>query len=85
MRTRANQPLRPDQVFIDEKELSRRTTLSLTTLQVMRRKGGGPPFAKLGERRIAYRLSDVERWLAARIQGGPGGHPARPSNEQGQH
>jgi predicted DNA-binding transcriptional regulator AlpA len=54
--------------LIDEKELARRTTLSRTTLQTMRRKGGGPPWAKLGPHRVAYRLADVEAWIKARMQ-----------------
>lgn len=54
--------------LIDEKELARRTTLSPTTLQTMRRKGGGPPWAKLGPHRVAYRLADVERWIQERTQ-----------------
>ncbi|HEX7841012.1 MAG TPA: helix-turn-helix domain-containing protein [Kofleriaceae bacterium] len=60
-------PIASDPVCIDEQELSRRTTLSRTTLQTMRRQGGGPPFAKLGHR-IVYRLADVERWIAERTR-----------------
>jgi predicted DNA-binding transcriptional regulator AlpA len=57
--------------LIDEKELARITTLSRTTLQTMRRKGGGPPWAKLGPHRVAYRLSDVERWIQERTRCSP--------------
>jgi predicted DNA-binding transcriptional regulator AlpA len=57
--------------LIDEKELARRTTLSRTTLQTMRRKGGGPPWAKLGPHRVAYRLVDVERWIQERTRRAP--------------
>lgn len=67
MRTHTALPLATDPVYITELALSRRTTLSRTTLQTMCRKGGGPPFAKLGHR-IVYRLADVERWIAARTQ-----------------
>jgi predicted DNA-binding transcriptional regulator AlpA len=31
-----------------------------------RRDGGGPPFIRVGERRVLYRASDVNSWLAAR-------------------
>lgn len=65
MRNHLAPPIAPDPVCIDEQELSRRTTLSRTTLQTMRRKGRGPPFAKLGPR-VVYRLADVERWIAER-------------------
>lgn len=61
-----------DPVYIDERELARRTTLSSRTLQLMRRNGSGPPFAKLGGR-VVYRWADVERWIAAHTQ--PGAEP----------
>jgi predicted DNA-binding transcriptional regulator AlpA len=67
MRNLADPSIASEPVYIDEQELARRTTLSRTTLQTMRRKGGGPPFAKLGHR-IVYRLADVERWIADRTQ-----------------
>ena len=54
-------------VFIDERELARRTTLSPRTLQLMRRNDSGPPFAKLGGR-VVYRWTDVERWIAEHTQ-----------------
>jgi predicted DNA-binding transcriptional regulator AlpA len=54
--------------LIDEKGLARITTLSRTTLQTMRREGGGPPWAKLGPHRVAYRLADVERWIEERTR-----------------
>ena len=50
--------------YIDEQEVARRTTLSPSTLQLMRRRGDGPPWVRLGSRRVAYRWSDVERWIA---------------------
>jgi predicted DNA-binding transcriptional regulator AlpA len=62
MSDRTNPPTGSDPVYVDEQELSRLTTLSRTTLSTMRRKGGGPKFAKLGHR-IVYRLADVERWI----------------------
>ena len=33
------------------------------TLERWRHAGGGPPFVKIG-RRVVYRLSDLEAWLA---------------------
>ena len=60
-------PAATDPAYLNEQELSRLTTLSRTTLQTLRSKGGGPPFAKLG-RRIVYRLADVERWIEGRTR-----------------
>jgi predicted DNA-binding transcriptional regulator AlpA len=67
MRTHTRAPAATDLVYVDEQELSRRTTLSRTTLQALRSKGGGPPFAKLGHR-VVYRLEDVERWIQERTR-----------------
>jgi predicted DNA-binding transcriptional regulator AlpA len=39
--------------------------LSVPTLNKLRTYGGGPPFIKLGTRRIAYLKSDLEEWLAS--------------------
>jgi predicted DNA-binding transcriptional regulator AlpA len=36
-------------------------------LQRQRSEGGGIPFVLLGKRKIAYRLSDINAWLAARV------------------
>ena len=55
-----------DQRLLTEKELSIWLGVSLPTLQRMRSKGGGPKFIRLGFRRLAYRPSDVETWLASR-------------------
>ena len=55
-----------DKRLLTEKELSIWLGVSLPTLQRMRSKGGGPKFIRLGFRRLAYRPSDVETWLASR-------------------
>jgi predicted DNA-binding transcriptional regulator AlpA len=53
--------------LLTEKALSSWLGISLPSLQRMRSRGTGPLFVRLSERRIAYRRSDVEAWLAARI------------------
>jgi hypothetical protein len=40
--------------------------LSVRTLERYRVSGGGPRYAKLG-RRVLYRESDLEAWLANRV------------------
>ena len=60
-------PITTDALYIDERELARRTTLAPRTLQLMRRNGGGPPFAKLGGR-VVYKWADVERWIQERTR-----------------
>lgn len=41
--------------------------LSPKTLETLRTRGGGPPFLKLG-RRVVYRKTDLDTWLAARVR-----------------
>lgn len=52
--------------LLTEKELASWLGLSLPTLQRLRSNGGGPKFIKLSFRRVGYRPSDIEAWLAAR-------------------
>ena len=40
--------------------------ISAPTAQRQRSDGSGPPFIQLSQRRIGYRKSVVERWLATR-------------------
>lgn len=40
--------------------------LAPITLRAMRVKGAGPAFVKLTERRVGYRLADLEAWLTTR-------------------
>lgn len=52
--------------YIDEGGLSERYLIPPRTAQRWRATGGGPPFVRLGRRRVVYRVADVERWLAER-------------------
>ena len=70
-------PLLTDHL-ITEGDLSIFLGISLPNIQRMRSRGTGPRFVQLSERRIAYRLSDVERWLAARTTDRVRGIDVRP-------
>jgi predicted DNA-binding transcriptional regulator AlpA len=37
-----------------------------STLEKWRIRGDGPPFIRIGPRKIAYRLSDLDSWLETR-------------------
>jgi predicted DNA-binding transcriptional regulator AlpA len=52
--------------LLSERDVSRWLGISEPTLFRHRRDGTGPRFIRLSERRVAYRKSDVEAWLAAR-------------------
>lgn len=41
---------------------------TVSTLETMCSRGGGPPFMKAG-RRVLYRVADVETWLATKLTG----------------
>lgn len=55
-----------NQEILSEGEVSRWLGISEPTLFRHRRDGTGPRFIRLSERRVAYRKSDVDAWLAAR-------------------
>ena len=69
MRQHRAAPTDPDPAYIGERELARRTSLSTRTLQLMRRTGSGPPWAKLGGR-VVYKWANVESWIASRTRTG---------------
>ena len=52
--------------FLSEEALAERLSLSRRSLQRFRTTGDGPRFVRLGQRRVAYRVADVEAWAAAR-------------------
>jgi hypothetical protein len=52
--------------YLDEDGLYSRYLIPPRTAQRWRVTGDGPPFVRLGKRRIVYRVDDVEKWLAQR-------------------
>lgn len=54
-----------DALYLTEEEVSRRYHVSRRTVQRWRVTGEGPPFVRLGARRVVYRVSDCEDWAAA--------------------
>ena len=51
-------------LYLTEREFSERYHVAPRTAQRWRITGDGPAFVRIGQRRIAYRLSDCERWAA---------------------
>jgi len=52
-------------------EVAKMTRLPIATLLWYRATGkGGPKSGKIGGRRVMYRRSDVERWVASAFEGG---------------
>lgn len=49
-------------------EAAKYVALAESTLTKMRLTGDGPPFVKVGPRAVAYRRSDLDAWLEARVR-----------------
>jgi predicted DNA-binding transcriptional regulator AlpA len=52
--------------YLSEREFSARYGIPTRTLQRWRATGDGPPYTRIGPRRVAYPLAAAEAWLAAR-------------------
>jgi predicted DNA-binding transcriptional regulator AlpA len=52
--------------YLTEEEFSERYNVARRTAARWRVTGEGPPFVRVGPRRIAYRLADCEQWAATR-------------------
>jgi hypothetical protein len=50
-----------------EPEAARMLRLSPRTMQRLRAEGAGPPVVRLTERRVGYRIVDLEAWTIARV------------------
>jgi len=53
-------------IAVDEMIAASITGISVSSLQKMRVRGDGPPYAKLSNR-VRYRLSDLEKYVADRV------------------
>jgi hypothetical protein len=60
-----NAPAAQHLIFGDE-GLAKYLNVRPTSPTGWRKSGWGPPFIRVGPRRVAYRVADVEAWLAAR-------------------
>jgi predicted DNA-binding transcriptional regulator AlpA len=54
------------EIYLTEAEFAGRYHLGRRTVQRWRQTSQGPPWVRLGVRRVLYRLSDCEAWAAAR-------------------
>jgi len=54
--------------LLNQSEAAKLMKLSERTLERLRLQGGGPSYVKCG-RSVRYRLSDVEKWIEARVIG----------------
>jgi hypothetical protein len=54
------------EIYLTESDFCSQYLVKPRTAQRWRISGDGPPFVRVGPRRIAYRFSDCERWAAGR-------------------
>ncbi len=52
--------------YLTPREAARRYKISERTIERLRETGDGPPFIRVGPRRILYRDADWKAWLAER-------------------
>ncbi len=65
----ASDPHAAAPVYVDDRELVRRTSIARATWQKMRIEGRGPEVRKVG-RRCLYRWSEVVAWIESQRVGG---------------
>jgi hypothetical protein len=54
------------EIYLNERDFAARYHIAARTLQRWRGTGEGPPYIRLGPRRIVYPLAAAEAWAAAR-------------------
>lgn len=57
----------PSDIIVTESEAAHMLRLSPRTMQRLRADGAGPPIVHLTERRVGYRIIDLNDWAAARV------------------
>lgn len=55
--------------FLTVVEAAEYLRVSKNYLDKLRVSGGGPDFARLGRRKVIYRIENLDRWVAARVYG----------------
>jgi predicted DNA-binding transcriptional regulator AlpA len=54
------------EIYLTEDEFVARYRLGSRTAQRWRKSGDGPPWVRLGARRVVYRVADCEAWATSR-------------------
>ncbi len=57
--------------IVNQTKVAQHIGVSSRTVERWRANGDGPPFVRLGQRRVGYRVADVEAWASRRV------HPSR--------
>ena len=57
------------QTLLNVRDAAARIGLSVSTLNKYRCSGDGPRYVRLGKRRVAYPVAELDAWVAARVHG----------------
>ncbi|MCB1522041.1 MAG: helix-turn-helix domain-containing protein [Hyphomicrobiaceae bacterium] len=60
-----NRPVPLERKLLSPREVSVLTGISIPQLEKWRREGGGPRWARLGDRMVKYHVEDLRTWLEA--------------------
>lgn len=58
-------------------DAAKRIGITIAQLQKLRLTGDGPPFFKIGQRKVLYATTDIDTWLASRRTTRTPGHGSR--------
>ena len=61
-------PFNPDWRVVTRDEAARTLGISTLRLDRLHVEGDGPPRIRLSARRVGYRASDLQAWIAARVE-----------------
>ncbi len=56
----------PQPRWVDQDTAAKMTGFSVRTLERMRQEGDGIPYVRISKRKIAYDVTEIERWATAR-------------------
>jgi len=59
---------KPDLELFDEKQLARKLKVSEAALELWRRRGGGPPWLRVGKRLVRYDPAAVRKWIEEQVK-----------------
>lgn len=55
-------------ILVDERAAAEALDLKPRTLQEWRRLGTGPPYVRISQRCVRYRVKDLDEWIAERVR-----------------
>lgn len=57
----------PKTKLLDVEGAAEHLTVCVSTMNGWRHRGGGPPYIRLSRNKVAYRVEDLDAWIASRV------------------